>query len=535
LRGRPQTGESRLQGALRLQQSGRHAEAETLCRSLLQKHPDDTETLSLLAAALCAQGRSREGASCLTRVTEIEPDAAEVRSSLAAVLAATGDIDGAITHYRRALALRPTQVDWTEQLAFLLKATARYDEAEACCRATLAAGGDSAGLRHALSAALFEQGQVNQAISEARAALKRNPAMPAVHSDMLRMLNFAGNLDPETIWHEHAAWAQHHAEPLWQNTMPHANGPDPARRLRLGFVSPYFRKHAMNFFFESTVEFLDREYFEIVLYADVAKPDEYSARLRRYGVVWRDTLDLSDEQLAQMVRDDAIDILVDLSGHAPGNRLLAFARKAAPVQVTWNGYPNTTGMRSMDVRITDAYCDPPGTTERLHSEHLVRLPRIYMTWRPPQDAPEVTPLPAAKSGYVTFGSFNSCCKITPDVTATWARILAAVPGSRLMLLTVGAGAAERRVRELFAAHGIDDERLEILPRLPHEAFLAAHGHADIALDAFPYHGTTTTCFSLWMGLPVVTLAGVTHVSRVGVSFLTNIGLPELVARDTDDY
>ncbi|MDH5535178.1 MAG: tetratricopeptide repeat protein [Betaproteobacteria bacterium] len=524
-----------LKEAIRLQQAAQHAEAEQLARFALDAHPDDPEALNVLAAALCAQGRPREGITCLRRITEIDPADAHARVNLAVVLGATGDAEGAIEHFRRALALRPDLVECAEQLAGLLKALGRYDDAEACARDVIAVGRDSAALRHVLAGTLFEQGRVDEAITEVRSALALNPALPAAHSDLVRMLNYSQVPDPDAIYGEHVAWAERHAQPLERTAAPHANIPHPTRRLRVGFVSPYFRKHAMNFFFESTAEFLDRDRFEMVLYADVAQPDEYSERLKHYGAKWRSTVGTSDAELANMVREDAVDILVDLSGHTPGNRLLAFARKPAPVQVTWNGYPNTTGMKSMDVRVTDAYCDPPGTTAHLHSERLAYLPRIYMTWRPPPDAPLITPLPALTSGQVTFGSFNSCFKVTPAVVATWARILAAVPSSRLMLVTVGAGTAERRIRELFATHGIGGDRLEILPRLTHEEFLAAHARSDIALDTFPYHGTTTTCFSLWMGLPVVTLAGATPVSRVGVTILNNVGLPELIARGTDEY
>jgi len=524
-----------LEQALELQASGRNEELAGLCRSLLERRPDDVEALQMLAAALCAGGRSLEAIAQLRRVTELAPHSGEARANLAGVLAAAGDADGALEAYRHAVRLRPGfAAAWNDQAA-LLRILGRYDEAEACCRQGLRAEARHAGLHHALSGALFEQGRVDEAIAAARASLALNPDAPAVHSDLVRMLNYADHPDPAAIFREHRAWGERHARALGEAASPHPNHPDPARRLRVGFVSPYFCKHAMTFFFESVVEHHDRDRMEIFLFADVAQPDEYSARLQRYGAIWRKTVGRSDEQLAAMVRADAIDILVDLSGHTPGNRLLAFARRPAPVQVTWNGYPNTTGMAAMDYRITDAYCDPPGTTEQLHSEKLARLPGIYMTWRPPADAPDPGPPPALESGRVTFGSFNSCFKVTPATVALWARILDAVPGSRLMLLTVSTSGAARRVRELFAARGIGPERLEILPRVTHEEFLAAHRRADIALDAFPYHGTTTTCFSLWMGLPVVALAGATHVSRVGVSMLTNLGLPQLVARDGDEY
>jgi predicted O-linked N-acetylglucosamine transferase (SPINDLY family) len=303
----------------------------------------------------------------------------------------------------------------------------------------------------------------------------------------------------------------------------------------VGFVSPYFRRHAVTFFLESVLEHHDRENFEVLLYADVPRPDETSRRLQDHGCAWRSTVGMDDAALAQAVRADATDILVDLSGHTPGHRLLAFARRPAPVQVTWNGYPNTTGMDSIAYRLTDAVCDPPGSTEERHSERLVRLPGVFMSWRTPLDAPQVAPAPALAAGCVTFGSFNGCYKITAAVVRVWARVLRAVEGSRLLLVTVDGDVARRRLLDLFAANGIGPGQLEFLPRMSHDEFLGAHARADIALDAFPYHGTTTTCFSLWMGLPVVVLGGNTHASRVGVTLLQSAGLGQLATTSEDDY
>lgn len=524
-----------LDQALRLQRSARHPELAALCESVLQRMPGNVEALQLLAVALCALGRSREGLAHLRRVTELTPSAAEAHANLATVLAAAGDVEGAIASFREAVRLRPGFSEAWHGMAALLKALGRYDEAEDCCRSGLNSNTHHAGLHHVLSGALFEQGRVDEAMSAVRAALAITPDLPAAHSDLVRMLNYAESQEPSAIYEEHRAWDERHARALTDAAPPHHNNPDPARQLRVGFVSPYFRKHAMNFFFESVVEHHDRKSMRIFLYADVAQPDEYSERLKAHGAEWRPTLGLSDEQLARSVRDDTIDILVDLSGHTPYNRLLAFARRPAPVQVTWNGYPNTTGMKAMDYRITDAFSDPPGKTEALHSESLVRLPDIYMTWRPPADAPDVGALPALTSGRITFGSFNSCFKITPALVALWARVLHGVPRSRLMLLTITSRGAREHVLRPFAEHGIGPERLEILPRITHEEFLEAHRRVDIALDTYPYHGTTTTCFSLWMGVPVVALAGSTHVSRVGVSLLSNLGMPEWIAHSRDQY
>jgi predicted O-linked N-acetylglucosamine transferase (SPINDLY family) len=247
---------------------------------------------------------------------------------------------------------------------------------------------------------------------------------------------------------------------------------------------------------------------------------------------------MPDAEAADLIRADEIDVLVDLAGHSNGNRLMVFARKPAPVQVTYLGYPGTTGLSAIDYRITDAFADPPGMTEGHHSEKLIRLAGCAWCYGPDsQNVPSESP--ATQSGVVTFGCFNNLAKVNDRTLGLWARILDAVPGSRLLLKSIGflSMDARRRVREsLCSQSGIGEERLDIRgPEDSHESHLALYREMDIALDTFPYHGTTTTCEALWMGVPVVTLAGRTHVSRVGVSLLTNVGLPELIAESEDDY
>jgi FkbM family methyltransferase len=518
-----------------LQQAGRHDEAAALCRERLRREPRDADAQQMLAATLLAQGRTAEGLECLAKAAALVPGEAHVHETFGHVRAAVGQIDAAIASYRQALALKPDLDGAAEALVALLQATGAYEEAEDRCRESLARIGDSARRRHALAGALFEQGHVDAAIGELEASLALDGDSPAVGSDRLRALNYADGVDPAALADAHREWSRRHADPLTARAVPPPNDPDPGRRLRVGYVSPYFRRHAVTFFLESVIEHHDRDAFELVLYADVPRPDEYSARLQAHGALWRSTVGADDETLAAMVREDGIDILVDLSGHTPEHRLLAFARAPAPVQATWNGYPNTTGMAAIGYRITDARCDPPGHTERFHSERLVRLPDILMSWRPPQDAPDPGPAPAAASGSITFGSFNACYKITPTAARLWSRVLDAVPGSRLVLFTVPGPRARERLRALFASFGIGGERLEIRPRLTHEAFLEAHREIDIALDSFPFHGTTTTCFSLWMGVPVVSLAGAEPRSRVGSSLLSSVGLADLAAGTPEDY
>ena len=521
-----------IEATLRLQQQSAHADVVARCGAALAHEPDHADVLNLLAAALLAQGRAQEGIGHLRRAATLTPSA-RAHAHLGEVLAATGDLEGAIASYRSAVMLKPDDANAWNTLAALLKALARYDEAEECCNAGVRADPRHAALKHTLATVLFEQGRVEEAIATIRESLALQPGNPAAHSELLRMLSYADRQDPVEVFREHRAWAARHARPLEDAASPHRNDPDPARRLRIGFVSPYIHKHAVTFFLESVIEHHDRAQFDIFLYADVARPDGYSERLRQHGANWRCTLALDHAQLAQCVGDDAIDILVDLSGHTANNRLLAFARRPAPVQVNWLGFPSTTGMASMDYRITDRYCDPPGSTEHLNTEALVRLPGIYMAWRPPEGTPAVGPLPAVANGYVTFGTFHSAFKIAPTIATLWARILERVPRARLRVLAVSGVAAERHARGLFS--GIDPQRIDFLPRLTFDDYLAAFRQVDIALDTFPYHGATTTCFSLWMGLPVVVLEGVTHASRADVSMLNNVGLPQLVAKTGDEY
>ena len=273
-------------------------------------------------------------------------------------------------------------------------------------------------------------------------------------------------------------------------------------------------------------------------YANLPRPDPVTARLQRLVPHWRDIYKAPDAQVADRIRQDGIDILVDLAGHTAHNRLLLFARKPAPVQATWLGYPDTTGLKAMDHRLTDAHADPPGTTEHLHTEQLIRLPDCAWCFRPSEHAPPVSEPPMPRAGHITFGCFNALPKINAPLLRLWSEILLGVPGSRLLLknAAVRDPSVQQRMRTVLEEAGVAPGRIELAGHIPEPAgHLASYGRVDIALDTFPYHGTTTTCEALWMGVPVVTLAGKTHASRVGVSLLANVGLPDLVARDPGEY
>lgn len=388
----------------------------------------------------------------------------------------------------------------------------------------------------ALGAALTDCGRLEEALAAYRRSLDL-AADPAVHSALCHALCLMPAVTREDLDREHRAWNGRYAE------MPpfiHANRPDPARRLRIGYVSADFRDHAVARFVEPVLASHDRAGFEVFGYATGPLIDAVTMRLMGLADHWRDVHGLPCEAVAQRIRDDGIDILVDLGGHGRLNNLPVFAKKPAPVQVTWLGYPESTGLPAMDGKITDAVVCPEG--ERFATEAPLRLPRGFHCYRPPADAPAVTPPPRSTNGFVTFGAFHPAAKVGPPVVAAWAAILRRVPGSRLRLKTAAfADAVVRdRYRAMFAVAGIAGNRLDLLSRTETTAaHLAAHlmeyGAVDIALDAFPCNGTTTTCEALWMGVPVITLAGDRPAGRMSASLLHQIGLDEFVAKDIGDY
>jgi predicted O-linked N-acetylglucosamine transferase (SPINDLY family) len=340
--------------------------------------------------------------------------------------------------------------------------------------------------------------------------------------------------DPATVFAEHRAWSARHAEGLTAAAAPHPNDRSLERRLRVGYVSAHFRNHAVNFFVEPILASHDRSRFEVFCYSNVEFPDHVTAQLQTAVDHWRPIRNEPDDRVAQLIRDDAIDILIDLTGHIGENRLLVFALKPAPVQVTYIGYQNTTGMSAMDYRLTDERADPPGVTDRYYTERLVRLPRAFFCYQP-GEAPAVSPSPANERGHVTFGSFNLFAKVNAQVIATWIEILARVPDSRLWVLANQGGYAEQKFAEQARARGVDPARVEIHARRPRAEYLRLVSGVDIALDPFPFNGHTTTCDAIWMGVPVVMLEGDAYASRFGGSVLANVGLGELIANSPDQY
>jgi protein O-GlcNAc transferase len=355
-------------------------------------------------------------------------------------------------------------------------------------------------------------------------------------SARLLCLHYLDGVSREALWREHREFGAALAVP--ESKPPEVEEGLVARPWRVGILSADLRRHAVASFLEPLLRHLDREEFAVVLYHDHSQLDEVSSRLRSHAAEWRHVAGLSAAALFNLMRADRLDLAIDLGGHTGINRLPLFARRLAPVQVTYLGYPDTTGLEAMDYRLVDAITDPPGEADDWHSEKLLRFAPTAWSYAPPEDAPEVAPAPVLRQGQVTFGCFNNFAKVTDAMLGHWARLLSAVPGSRLLLKGSGLGdpvlraAAERRM----AAAGLPHDRVTMLERTNTEVeHLATYAQVDVALDTFPYHGTTTTCEALWMGVPVVTLAGDRHGSRVGVSLLTAVGRADWVAHDADEY
>jgi protein O-GlcNAc transferase len=521
-----------------LKDLGRFSEAEASYRRALELKPDFHQAHNNLGIVLQEIGRSSEAAASCRRAIELAPDSYDAHYSLGVVLQAIGRSSEAEASFRRALDLNPENHMAHNSLGIVLQTLGRPVEAEESYRRALALKPDLHLAHGNLGVPLNTLGRVAEAEASFRRALELEPDFREARSNLLFALNYTGELSRAELFEEHRSWARRHEAPVATLRLSHANNRDPLRRLRVGYVSPDFRRHSVAYFIEPLIARHDRGAFEVYCYSNVLTPDGMTGHLMELSDTFREIVGMSDAQAAELVRADSIDILVDLAGHTAAGRLGLFALKPAPVQVTYLGYPNTTGLAAIDWRLTDIHADPPGDGDEFHSERLARLPRTFLCYQPPPEAPAVQSPPSFKRGHITFGSFNTLPKITPEVIGAWARLLNRVPGSRLLLKAVGLGNVFGRERLLleFLRLGISEDRLAFLPKVgDFNGHLACYHEVDIGLDPFPYNGATTTCEALWMGVPVITLSGDRHSARVGVSLLSNLGLDGLIANCVDEY
>lgn len=521
-----------------LKRAGQLEPAESYYRTAIELNPDHADAHNNLGSALRARGNLDDAGSHFRRAIEIRPDYAEALSNLGATLVDQGRFVEAEANSGQAVALASDFADARYNLGNALRWQSKLNEAIEQYRETIRLNPDMGTAHNNLASAFGSQGRLKEAIEEYRRAVELCPDDPSFHSNLVYTLQYDGANTAEDLYNAARGWADRHEPPRQRDTQSFGNTRDPDRQLKIGYVSPDFRRHSVSYFSKALVLSRDPNLFEVTCYDNNTYSDEITDLFRDAADRWRNISSLDDLAAAKIIADDGIDILVDLSGHTMKNRMTLFAYRPAPVMVTYLGFPGTTGLDAMDYRLTDRWADPENAEDQGYTEERVRLDGGFLCYAPPEDAPEVGPLPAAAAGRVTFGSFNNLSKVTPEVVALWARVINAVPGSRLVLKNNAFAdpGARQRYKALFRDHGVEDGRVELLAALPDmRDHLEVYNRIDIGLDTFPYNGTATTVEALWMGVPTVTLVGGRHAARVGSSLLHMVGLEDLIANTGDGY
>jgi len=498
-------------------------------------NPRHTLAYFNLGNVLTNLGEIKQAVSAYTSAHKLEPKKPEIVNVLARSLANTGLFKEAIELYKRNLKLQPHNPDVNANIATSYFLNGELESAAKYYRRAIEQQ-KNASYYDGLGAALCQQGKYTEAVEAHRNALMLQPDTARFHSNLLLSMNYLPEKQQNDLIQEHKRWVGAHS--IKTGLLPqYKNTPEQGRRLRVGYVSPDFRTHSVAYFFEPLLENHDKESIETYCYACTLHQDETTGRLQKAADHWRNIAVLDDAQAITQIRKDEIDILIDLSGHTAKNRLPIFTAKPAPVQVTWLGYPATTGLETIDYRISDEVVDLPENAV-LYTEQLVQLPGCFLCYKPPLLSPSVQPAPVEKNGFITFGSFNNLAKINEAVVRLWSELMNAVQGSRLLIKnpSLTDSATAERYFALFEKYGISADRIDLMGLAPTlEEHLNTYSLIDIALDTFPYNGTTTSCEALHMGVPVITLSGKLHASRVGESLLTILGQAELVAKTTEGY
>jgi predicted O-linked N-acetylglucosamine transferase (SPINDLY family) len=519
-----------------LQAAGNLDEAIDAYSRLLKLNPGQFTAHYNLGLVFKDKKRYTDAESSFRAALALDPRSAETHNSLGFVLKEQGRLQEAEQSLRAALDLNPKYVEAHQNLGSTLLSMFRFCAAEDSFRAVLQLSPNHPDALNSLGSVLLAKGDVEEAEACYRSALRGPSLHPSAHSNLLMTLHYRDNSSAQYSFDEHRRWGKENT-PNHIDEVAFSNTVDPRRRLRVGYVSADFCIHSVTNFLLPLLVNHSAEQVEIVCYSNTERQDEVTERLQKLASLWRDIRSLSDDEAVRLIRADQIDILVDLSGHTGRNRLRVFGRRVAPLQLTYLGYPDTSGLSTMDYRLTDAWADPPGS-EAFHTEKLLRLPGGFLCYAPLFDAPLTSAPPLHANGFVTFGSFNNLAKMNTGVLRCWAEILQAVPGARLLLKTKSF--FDPSLMDYFQARlsacGIAREAVELRPYAIHPRdHLMHYRDVDIALDTFPYNGTTTTCEAMWMGVPVITLAGEIHAGRVGASLLSSLGLGEWIARNTGDY
>lgn len=524
--------------------AGKVAEGVAAYERALALAPRHAEALYNLGVAYTEQGLIDRALFMYQTTLAVQPNCAEAHNNLGVLYREQGNMERAMQCYQAALNARPNFPQGLNNLAVVYTQQGRAQEALQLLHAAVMAAPAYAEAFNNLGVLQRDVGAVPDAIASYRRCLELDPANRHAGQNLLLALNYVHHGESRLVCEAHEKWGERFQELHPQ--LPPLTAADvdttDSRPLVVGYVSPDLFTHSVSYFAEAPLAHHSPSSVRHIVYSCVPKPDSKTAKIKAEvlaaGGVWRDVARMPEPELAQLIRDDRVDILVELTGHTASNRLGTVARRPAPVQVTWIGYPNSTGLRTVDYRFTDAICDPEGTAQTF-TEELVRLPGCFLCYTPAPDAPPVAPAPAAANGFVTFGSFNALAKETPEVLRAWARILRAVPGSRLVLKNkpFACEVVRNQFWRVFEEAGVERSRVDLLPlAAANRDHLSQYSMMDISLDPWPYAGTTTTTESLYMGVPCLTLAGSCHAHNVGVSLLTAVGLQDdWVAHSVDEY
>lgn len=496
--------------------------------------PDWPEALNNLGNAAKAAGDLQRALKSYQSALSVRPDFPVAENNLGIALVAAGRRDEAITTFESLLTRHPDHVEARVNLADALRELGRVAEAEQQYVSALQRNPDDLVAMWNLGNLCWQQGRHAEAAGWYARAHGIRPSDAALHSNLLYARLYDFSLSPQAQLALHREYSQAHEVPLRAQVLPHQNAADPLRKLRIGYVSADFRVHPVAHFLLPILASHDKSCVQVTAYANQLEEDELTRRIKACVDAWVPCLHMDDAMLAGRIREDGIDILIDLSGHTAGNRLPVFARRPAPVQITYLSYPGTTGMESMNYRLTDAVADPPGA-EAGYSEELLRLPDSLCCYQPAPYMPPLEPAARVRNGFVTLASFNNYNKLTDECLALWARILAALPSARMLFAAMPEGNARAELQARMAKFGVTPDRLTLVGKLPGPEFVRAMQQADIALDPFPLTGGTTTMETMWMGLPTVVLEGDRFISRVGASFFKTAGMPEFIAHSPDGY
>ena len=512
-------------------------DAQCCYRKSLEIEPDQKGLYNHLGNICSARGQLDEAIRCYQKILKIDPEHAEAYNNIGVMLKQKGKYGEAIPFFQNAIHLKPDYPLAYNNLGTVFHEMNQLAEAVSSFKTALHLDGTYVNAHYNLANAFQHQGRITEAISEYKRVLEIKPDHLPAYQNFLFTLQYDETAKNTEIFLETKTWWDQLRNAL-TGSFEHAYNHEAPHRLRIGYVSPDFRQHSVSYFFLPLIAAHDRSKFEIFCYAEVKKPDEITKQIKKMCDGWRSTSGLSDKAVAKCIHDDHIDILVDLAGHTRKNRLPVFALKPAPIQVSWLGFPGTTGMTVMDYRLTDNIADPIGEADKYHTETLIRLPNGFLCYSPPNDAPDVSDLPTLATGNITFGSFNNLAKISKRTISAWSQILRHTPGSNLILKSKALAdeSTKSYYLKLFLENKIPSDRIRMFSFIPfiHD-HLTLYNQIDIALDPFPYNGTTTTCEALWMGVPVITLTGNRHASRVGTSLLNLIGLSELIAENIEVY